>query len=97
MRLIDPKQLLREIEVDKYGHIQTTINGLRIAMERSEVETEPVKHGRWIPSDLDKDFMTCSVCTFENRRYRMAYRKDYLKVLHYCPNCGAKMTAEEGE
>ena len=50
MKLINPKQLLKEIEFDKYGNIQTTINGLRIAMGRSEVEAEPVvrcKDCRW--------------------------------------------------
>lgn len=83
MRLIDAKRLLREIEVDKYGHIQTTINGLRIAMERSEVEAEPVKRSRWIFIPTEGIF--CEAC-FHSSALRN----------HYCANCGAKMENDDG-
>lgn len=90
MRLIDPKRFLKEIFVDRFGHIDTTITGLNIAMERSEVEAEPVKHGRWIVSLFPgSEHVSCSECGAEY------YEDDLLlggnEFPRYCPNCGAKM------
>ena len=42
MRLIDADAFRKEIEVDKYGNINTTITKLNIAMERSTVDAVPV-------------------------------------------------------
>lgn len=52
------------------------------------VDAEPVRHGRWIPTELRKSFGTlngfkCSLCD-KGRMIRE----------NYCPNCGAKMDAE---
>lgn len=50
------------------------------------VDVHPVKHGRWIYSDIPVFFnphgrYLCSMCNYE-----VDYR-DY----NYCPNCGARM------
>jgi len=50
-----------------------------------------VSIGHWIRSTVDPDFITCSVCKFKDLRYRMAYKKDYKKVIFYCPTCGARL------
>lgn len=42
MRLIDADALRKEIDVDKYGHINTTITRLNIAIERSKVDAVEV-------------------------------------------------------
>ena len=42
MRLIDADVLRTEIPVDKYGHIDTTITKLNIAMEHSRVDAVQV-------------------------------------------------------
>lgn len=65
-------------------------------LEAIAVDSEPVKHGRWIgdPDDYfddldDLDELQCSVCgaEFDN------ISNDVLGW-NYCPNCGAKMDLE---
>ena len=53
------------------------------------VETEPVKHGRWIPFERTTEHVVC-ICTVCGRRVPMP------TWYNYCPNCGAKMD-EEGK
>lgn len=52
-----------------------------------QTDYEPVRHGRWIPQDATYTRFMCSACKSRNH----AYRTDY------CPDCGAKMDAEERE
>lgn len=70
--------------------------GLRIACkaigEIKEVDTEPVRHGRWIPTEYDSyaggapvwDKWECSDCGHEH-----SGEEDTLTA--FCPNCGAQM------
>ena len=62
-------------------------------------EVEPVKHGRWIVvsdgygnSEATACICECSECKDTIWVYKKSDRK-----WKYCPNCGAKMDAEEGE
>lgn len=61
--------------------------------DQPTIEAEPVKHGRWeceIRNTIDGlhtyQQFRCSVCGMT-----------YITNTPYCPNCGAKMDAEEGE
>lgn len=47
------------------------------------IEAEPVKHGRWIPTDRlgGMDWYCCNACSQYNATYRSPF----------CPNCGARM------
>lgn len=60
---------------------QTHIQNLRIWHLE---DSEPIKHGRWMPSDKGDCTYTCSECGFFCDAY-------LLEKKAYCPNCGAKM------
>jgi rubrerythrin len=65
------------------------------------LQSEPVKHGKWINKRLTKDSIkdikdgtygeligyhdVCSICGFDLDKYWHGYKPPY------CPNCGAKM------
>lgn len=50
--------------------------------EQPTIETEPVKHGRWLFNGMILNRQKCSVCGFYS---------DDLQADNYCPNCGARM------
>ena len=57
-------------------------------------DVAPVRHGRWKPyheSDIgyDEYGVRCSNCGLEIEDHEVKF------VMHYCPNCGAKMDFEE--
>ena len=56
-------------------------------------EAEPVKHGRWEPVTNGRGGFECSIC----HNYAPSYQDGVEWLSLYCPNCGAKMDAEEGE
>ena len=94
-RLISKDAFKRELYqngcIDKFGLVSTSINQLNIALERSTVDAEPVKHGHWIfnPKDAIEMMFTlpkCSECGAESSDGG-----------NYCPNCGAKMDEVEDE
>lgn len=50
------------------------------------------KKGKWVEADLDRDFVTCSICKNAGYKDRMAWRPNFAKkYFNFCPNCGAKM------
>lgn len=77
-------------------------NGLRIACkaigEIKEVDTEPVRHGRWIPIEYDGyadgepvyDKWECSNCGHEHTG-----EEDTLTS--YCPDCGFEMKTGDAD
>lgn len=94
MRLIDADAFRKEIPVDKYGHIETTITKLCIAIEHSKVDAVERKRGRWIHDGYDiphgVDWMHCSVCGRREPHVPAA-------MTNFCPSCGAEMGGEENE
>lgn len=68
------------------GFVTTTITNV------PSIEYAPVRHGRWIHTDLAAHWYgkdECSECTYHEKD-----RRD-LSHLNYCPNCGCKMSKEE--
>ncbi|MCR5160219.1 MAG: hypothetical protein K6C06_00455 [Lachnospiraceae bacterium] len=55
------------------------------------MDAREVKRGRWIQSDMDDGFVTCSYCKEHRLDGRMALRPDYATGLNFCSNCGADM------
>lgn len=51
----------------------------------TDIDTEPVRHGKWIEDDYG--FFHCSECGFE-------FDDPEVKT-PYCQNCGAKMEGDE--
>ena len=69
-----------------YVSIDAVLNAIDFAQT---IDAEPVRHGVWLPVELEKSFGTihgvkCSLCGYESVR----------KEFNYCPNCGAKMDGE---
>ena len=59
------------------------------------IEAEPVKYGRWIKNE-GRSGWHCSCCGKDNL-YAYPYAENNERELQdfYCPNCGAKMDAQE--
>ena len=59
-------------------------------MKKQLADTQPVRHGRWIPEDeyYVDDTYICSVCGYEFIITDGDLESD---ELNYCPRCGAKM------
>lgn len=98
MRLIDADKLLEKTDclfrdlasTEDYmgiGYNHGVGDSIAIIKNVPTIEAEPVKHGRWKRIDGQPHIMECLECgslSVENR-------------YNYCPSCGAKMDAEEGE
>lgn len=62
-------------------------------------DVKPVRHGQWIYGENEEghDGYKCSECgkfiPWEYDKYDI----DFIKEVHYCSNCGAKMDREEQE
>ena len=82
-RYIDADKMRSFIEVDKYGHINTTITKLNIAIEKSRADVQEVRHGKWLFEGTIENtwkVFTCSECG-----------GNCIDGGNYCPNCGAKL------
>ena len=104
MRLIDAESLssmrfTHEMH-DSEGRLYVPFDEVAEAIFNAPtIEAEPVKHGRWIAvsdgygnGDATAHICECSECKDTIWVYKKATRR-----WNYCPNCGAKMDAEEGE
>lgn len=102
MRLIDADKVVSEIQKMRFanpirhtGHIynEGLYDAINAIDNAETVDAEPVRHGRWVPTEFDGyadgypvwDTWECSECRDEQ------YGNDIADLLHYCPNCGAKM------
>ena len=95
MRLIDADPLKEKAffhEIDNVSYV-----------EEEDIDNAPTvdaverKRGRWIQSDMDDGFVTCSYCKEHRLDGRKALRPDYAAELNYCQNCGAEMQKGEEE
>ena len=50
------------------------------------IEVEPVRHGRWVNTHPDSEFVQCSLCKYP---VYVCWNQT-----NYCPNCGALMDGE---
>lgn len=96
MRLIDADAIINKLNKKIINpetvFINTVLKGL---IERTEtIKAEPVKHGRWIErtDSLLETYYTCTNC---NEDFYMECGSPIDNGYIFCPNCGAKMDAEE--
>ena len=69
----------------------------RFVSRQPAADVAPVRHGKWIVTkefndvlDMDVEKYTCSACG----EYRLT-ASGLSHATNYCPNCGAKMDADE--
>lgn len=98
MRLIDKDKLLESLTPKNGeplfdGTVESIINAymnkiieMYIA-DAEEIESKPVKHGRWIIGNAARSFLLCSNCG----RIFHRYEETEETITKYCPFCGAKM------
>lgn len=96
MRLIDADELLKKFchgcpDNDNGDNcIMNHCADYDLVLTMPTIEAEPVKHGRWLPSDKGDCTYICSECGFVRDAY-------ILEEKAYCPNCGTRMDAQIGE
>lgn len=92
MRLIDADGLMETVFNDTVlinGDVMQKRLVLAEAIETAPtVDAEPVRHGRWEYPDYYDYGDVCSYCGFDSGEI---VGENQLKLLKYCPNCGAKM------
>lgn len=86
---VDPETV---VPLEDYRSMEQTVHKLTQAI----AEAEPIRHGRWLPYEFatNKRWRKCSVCGTADE-----YINEFGLVANrrYCPNCGAKMDAQEVE
>lgn len=98
MRLIDAESLssmrfTHEMH-DSEGRLYVPFDEVAEAIFNAPtIEAEPVRKGRWVPVTNGRGGFECSIC----HSYAPSYQDGVEWLSLYCPNCGAKMDAEEGE
>lgn len=100
MRPIDADELSKDIEeaykkAEEEGWKPGDVARILCAIVAAPtLDLEPVRHGRWIHTDMARKWKgkdECSECGYHDR-----FRLD-LSAFNYCPNCGARMDLEERE
>ena len=106
MRLIDADEIMPSLRLLWICGGVSFGEGVKSAEEiinnAPTIEAEPVKHGRWIIRDNPGTGwyrVTCSECGEDVTSVVpvIGFFPDAKAVWNYCPDCGAKMDAEEGE
>lgn len=97
-KYVDADVLLAQMEHRRF-FVGRASDPICIIEDALAADVAEVRHGRWVQSDLDKDFVTCSECKRMKLQNRMAWNLNTAEHwgLHYCPNCGAKMSGPEGD
>lgn len=104
MRLIDADRLTPELRLLWVCGNTSFQEGIeqaeKIISNAQTIEAEPVKTGKWINREVDHtehmvadgtQTAKCSVCGKYHTTPYLYYFKNYA----FCPNCGARMEAEE--
>ena len=97
-KYVDADALLEQMKLRRF-FVGRLSDPICIIEDAPAADVAEVRHGRWVQSDLDKDFVTCSECKRMKLQNRMAWNLNTAEHwgLHYCPNCGAKMSGPEGD
>ena len=98
-QLIDKEAFIKELNNRCRGECcccleaTTSISGCKVIDEAPVIDAVPVKHGEWVVVMAEEwctfDECKCSVCGV------VEYFNKGWKKFSYCPNCGARMEAQE--
>ena len=102
-RYIDADELLELYDIDLDGLETDKPWTIPIEVVKQNIkdmpsaDVKPIRHGQWIYGENEEghDGYKCSECgkfiPWEYDKYDI----DFIKEVHYCSNCGAKMDGEE--
>lgn len=82
------------------AHIEELLNDfIVIPKDTKAVDVQPVKHGRWESSQrtIETGTVYCSNCAIEYYISDLQAVGDCNGIVHYCPNCGARMDGEQDD
>ena len=68
--------------LNENGHVPLSVIRQNI-MDIPAADVAPVRHGRWVNTHSDSEFVQCCLCKYP------VYAA--WNVTNYCPNCGAIM------
>lgn len=95
--LISRQAAVKALQDKVFHNLSNEFYGtMQVLDELPPVDAEPVKHGHWIDTPLDryKKFESkCSECGWHGISNYDSYVDVY--EFEYCPYCGAKMDGEE--
>lgn len=93
---IEREAILREIERREslmVGDKLVSVDAMKSFIKnRPAADVAPVRHGRWVHENMSEGYawVMCSECE------AVIHKILINKRLNYCPNCGAKMDAGDG-
>lgn len=96
----EPSTAILKVEVSAEEAMETVKNKLsdyfdtlwKTAYERGKAEAHPRK-GKWIPVTNGRGGHECDQC----HEYAPSWQTGEEHLTNYCPNCGARMTEENGD
>lgn len=94
MRLIDESLWNAAIYAVEYLNDTSLLRKLIAEAEEPTIEAEPVRHGRWIHTDMAASWKPsckdeCGECHYHDKDHRD------LSDFKFCPMCGSKMDGKE--
>ena len=95
MRLIDADEL--EFFAANHCSDSERLCILDVVEKLPTIDAEPVRHGRWITSEMtiDTGCTSCSCCRSEYYIGDLQALEDDDDFVMFCPHCGAKMDQED--
>jgi hypothetical protein len=78
------------------GQRHALINVLEDILTVKAADVQPVKHGKWESSQrtIETGTVYCSNCAIEYYISDLQTVGDCNGIVHYCPNCGARMDGD---
>ena len=91
--LIDDIETLSTYTKD--GYTKAVLSQAVKAIRKLSADVQPVRHGRWIETTqpMGWEDVTCAECSECGEDFVLDEwgMEDMKNLMHYCPNCGAKM------
>ena len=91
--IIGIDSLINKASTAEEAKVLFTAKDVIYSQQRYVTDVQPVKHGRWESSQrtIETGTVYCSNCAIEYYISDLQTVGDCNGIVHYCPNCGARM------